>query len=161
EDYTGHVEFRDKDVLDVGAATGFLSFEAEKRGARVVSFDLLDARSQHLVPFCHKPYFTDYDRWVVEQTVFFDQMKDSYWVCHHPLGSRNRVHYGDIYPLPPALGRFDVVIVGSVLEHLSDPVSALASIARVTRDTMIINTPFVSSDEVTAQFLPRAANPDS
>ena len=45
EEYTGGVEFEGKSVLDVGTATGFLSFEAEHKGAaRVVSFDMSDAR---------------------------------------------------------------------------------------------------------------------
>jgi hypothetical protein len=30
-------------VLDVGAASGFLTFEAEKRGARITSFDAASA----------------------------------------------------------------------------------------------------------------------
>jgi 2-polyprenyl-3-methyl-5-hydroxy-6-metoxy-1,4-benzoquinol methylase len=37
DDYVGGVEVAGKSILDIGTATGFLSFEAEKRGAsRVV-----------------------------------------------------------------------------------------------------------------------------
>ena len=39
DDYVGHVALGGKSVLDVGTANGFLSFEAEKRGATVTSFD--------------------------------------------------------------------------------------------------------------------------
>jgi 2-polyprenyl-3-methyl-5-hydroxy-6-metoxy-1,4-benzoquinol methylase len=39
DDYLGHFDFRGKRVLDVGTASGFLTFEMEKRGAEVVSFD--------------------------------------------------------------------------------------------------------------------------
>ena len=34
DDYIGGVDLQDKTVLDVGAGNGFLTFEAEKRGAR-------------------------------------------------------------------------------------------------------------------------------
>jgi len=39
DDYVSRISFGGKSVLDVGAASGFLSFEAEKRGAKVVSID--------------------------------------------------------------------------------------------------------------------------
>ena len=39
-EYLGGYDFRGKRVLDVGTASGFLTFEMEKRGAEVVSFDM-------------------------------------------------------------------------------------------------------------------------
>jgi len=61
DDYIGGVNLQGKTVLDVGAANGFLTFEAEKRGVReVVSFDIGDARFQHLLPFKDSPYYTDH-----------------------------------------------------------------------------------------------------
>src|ERR1700749_2806929 len=52
DDYVGGVSVEGKSVLDVGAATGFLSFEAERLGASgVLSFGMSDARQQHFVPF--------------------------------------------------------------------------------------------------------------
>ena len=51
-DYVGGVEVKGKSVLDIGTATGFLSFEAERLGAaRVVSFDMGDVRQQAFLPF--------------------------------------------------------------------------------------------------------------
>src|SRR4051812_37484330 len=44
DEYLGGFDFRGKRVLDVGAASGFLTFEMEKRGADVVSFDMKDNR---------------------------------------------------------------------------------------------------------------------
>ena len=42
DEYIGGVEVAGKSVLDIGSATGFLSFEAEKRGAsRVVPLALI------------------------------------------------------------------------------------------------------------------------
>jgi SAM-dependent methyltransferase len=128
DEYVGGVEVAGKSVLDVGTATGFLSFEAERRGAtRVVSFDMSDVRQQTLLPFKDKLYYRDRERWAELYGAEMERWKDAYWLCHRLLGSRAEVFYGSVYEVPPALGRFDVVVVGSVLEHLSDQVSALAS----------------------------------
>jgi 2-polyprenyl-3-methyl-5-hydroxy-6-metoxy-1,4-benzoquinol methylase len=55
EEYVGGVEVSGKSVLDIGTATGFLSFEAEKRGAtRVLSFDMSDVKHQTFLPFKDK-----------------------------------------------------------------------------------------------------------
>jgi 2-polyprenyl-3-methyl-5-hydroxy-6-metoxy-1,4-benzoquinol methylase len=40
DEYTGFVPIAGKTLVDVGSASGFLSFEAEKRGAVVTSFDV-------------------------------------------------------------------------------------------------------------------------
>src|SRR5215208_5675015 len=39
DDYVAGTDVSGRTVLDVGCATGFLTFEAEKRGATVTSFD--------------------------------------------------------------------------------------------------------------------------
>ncbi|HZI19896.1 MAG TPA: class I SAM-dependent methyltransferase [Pyrinomonadaceae bacterium] len=160
EDYVGGVDVSGKTVLDVGTATGFLSFEAERRGAsRVVSHDMSDVRQQKLVPFAGKTYHRDRDAWAAEYGREIERWQNGYWLCHRLLGSRAEVFYGDVYDLPPALGEFDVAIVGAVLEHLPDQVSALASIARLTRGSMVLVTPLLDSEERIARFEARADNP--
>jgi SAM-dependent methyltransferase len=161
DDYIGQVDVDGKSVLDIGTATGFLSFEAERRGAtRVVSFDMSDIRQQTFVPFPNKRAKYDPAGWRAEYSGWMERWKNAYWLCHRVFGSRAEVFYGDILELPPALGRFDVVIVGSVLEHLRDPVQALESIVRVTGETLVVVTPILEQDEPVAQFEPRAANAD-
>jgi len=51
EDDTGGVALAGARFLDIGTASGFLSFEAEKRGAALVSFDSADRASHHHVPY--------------------------------------------------------------------------------------------------------------
>ena len=46
-----------------------------------------------------------------------------------------------------------------MLEHLSDPISALASIARLVTETMVVVTPLLQSEEPLARFEGRADNP--
>src|SRR5436190_20625460 len=55
DDYLGGVSVAGKSVIDIGTATGFLSFESEKHDAsKVVSFDLSDPRQQTFIPFKDK-----------------------------------------------------------------------------------------------------------
>lgn len=159
DEYLGHVQLAGKTVLDIGTATGFLSFEAERRNAkRVISMDMSDVRQQTFVPFPNKRGKPDLLGWTAEYAGEMERWKNAYWLSHRMLRSKAEVFYGDILDLPPALGRFDVTIVGSVLEHLRDPVRALQSIVDVTGERLVIVTPMVELDEPVARFEPRAAN---
>ena len=162
EDYLGGVEVKGKSVLDIGTATGFLSFEAEAHGAaRVVSVDMSDVRQQAFLPFKDKLYSRDRNRWAQEYGAEIEQWKNAYWLCHRLLNSKAEVFYGNIFELPRELGEFDISIVGSVLEHLSDPITALSSIARLTKETMVVVTPLVETEEPIAEFKGRANNPEN
>ncbi|WP_238184306.1 class I SAM-dependent methyltransferase [Methylobacterium trifolii] len=160
-DYTGHIDLTDARVLDVGAASGFLSFSAEAAGAReVVSFDLDTAARQHLLPFRGSPYVTDHAAWVEAQTKAFDTWKNAYWFTHRNLGSRARAIYGDVYDLPEGIGSFDVVILGAILEHLGDPIRAIGSVATVASRRIVINTDIIPGEEPLARFNGDAAHPE-
>jgi SAM-dependent methyltransferase len=160
DEYVGGVDVAGKSVLDIGTATGFLSFEAEKRGAiRVVSFDMSDVRQQTFLPFKDKLYFREPERFAEQYGAEIEQWKNAYWLCHRLLDSKAEVYYGEVYNLPDELGKFDVAIVGSVLEHLSDQISALASIARLTKETIVVVSPLLQTDEPIARFHGRADIP--
>jgi SAM-dependent methyltransferase len=162
DDYVGGVDVTGKSVLDIGAATGFLSFEAEKRGAaRVLSFDMSNARQQTFLPFKDKLYYRDPARWAEQYGAEIEQWKNAYWLCHRLLNSKAEVYYGDIYDLPLELGQFDIAIVGSVLEHLNDQITALASIARLTKNTLVVVSPLLPTEERIARFEALAGNPDA
>jgi SAM-dependent methyltransferase len=160
-EYIGGVGVAGKTVLDIGAASGFLSFSAEKAGAtEVVSFDIDVGDRQHLLPFQDSLYYRDHSTWAKARTKHFDLWKNAYWFAHRALKSNARVAYGDVYDLDPNLGQFDVVIIGAVLEHLSDPIRALASIARKAAHTLVISTDVIESDEPIAKFMGDAKRPE-
>jgi SAM-dependent methyltransferase len=162
DDYVGGVEVAGKSVLDVGTATGFLSFEAEKKGAaRVLSFDMSDPRQQDFLPFKDKTYYQDPERWAQQYGAEIERWKNAYWLCHRLLDSKAEVYYGNIYDLPAELGQFDIAIVGSVLEHLNDQITALASIARLTKETIVIVSPLLPTEDRIARFESLASNPDA
>jgi SAM-dependent methyltransferase len=162
KEYTGGADLAGKSVIDVGAATGFISFEAEKSGAaRVLSFDIADPRQQTFLPFKDKLYSRDPARWAEEYGAEIERWKNAYWLCHRLLNSKAEVYYGNIYELPSELGRFDLAIVGSVLEHLSDQITALASIARLTKETIVITSPMLETEERIAGFGALADHPEN
>jgi SAM-dependent methyltransferase len=160
DDYVDGIDLRGKTVLDVGTANGFLTFEAEKRGAKqVVSFDIGDAKYQHLLPFKDGLYYQDYEAWRANQSAGYERWKNGYWLAHRLYDSKARAFYGNIYDLPTAAGTFDVAIIGSVLEHLSDQVSALASVARLTKSKLVVVTGLLETEDRLAYFIPLADQP--
>ena len=126
-EYLGGFDFRGKRALDVGTASGFLSFEMEKRGAEVVSFDMATSAQWQLVPFRAKGF--DYAQAQANMQTDVEPIRNAYWLAHRLLKSHARVFYGDIYNIPEEIGEFDVVFLGMVLPHLREPFYALAQTA--------------------------------
>ena len=88
--------------------------------------------------------------------VGIDTEGDNQW----DAAARANQKFENIYALPRQLGEFDVSLVGAVLEHLSDPVSALTSVARLTRETLVLVTPLVQTEERIARFEPSVGRPE-
>lgn len=156
--YLGGADFAGRRVLDVGTASGFLSFEMERRGAEVVSFDIPDGADWNCVPFA-SPAF-DLARLRADLHRHSERIKNSYWYAHRAWQSKARVHYGDIYELPEALGTFEVVVFGMVLPHLRDPFRALASGARLSRDRVVVVQQGLAYAEPVMHFMPDPATCD-
>ena len=38
-------------------------------------------------------------------------LRNGYWFAHERLGSKARVHYGNVYDLPDELGHFDIAVL--------------------------------------------------
>lgn len=160
DEYVGHVRVKGCRVLDIGTASGFLTWEAEKRGAEVVSFDLDHARRQKALPFAESIYMRDRGESERIRNEYFEALKRGYWHAHRAFGSRAQAFYGDIENLPEALGRFDVAIFGSVLEHLPDHIQALASAARLS-NTIVITGSFDDTEDHKALFVGWADHPEA
>ena len=144
DEYIGGIDLRDQTVLDVGTASGFLSFEAERRGATVFSFDADGPERIQVVP----PAMPD--------VRYFHGMRNSYRLAHHAFQSKATPIYGDIYRMSEVVPRCDVVIVGQILVHLRDPLGALHQAALAAKETLIIvegMTDAPSSDLPMAYFL--------
>ncbi len=118
--------------MDIGAASGFFTFELEKRGAQVTSTELPEWKSHDFGPN-YQPDMTP------EQAERY--LHDPYLFAHKALGSKAKRQIINIYDISPeTVGTFDLVFCGSVLLHLTDPVKALWHIQSVTRTCAIITT---------------------
>ncbi|MDB5591585.1 hypothetical protein [Enterovirga sp.] len=133
-DYLGNVPFAGKRVLDIGSASGFLSFEAERRGGEVVSYDLSPTDRWDAVPH------SGVDLGSVDGMMreHLDSINRAYWLSHRLNGSRARLARGTVYAIPDAVGPVDVAIFGAILLHLRDPFRALHSGLRLTRETVVV-----------------------
>jgi tRNA (mo5U34)-methyltransferase len=123
-------DVRGKRCLDIGTWDGFYAFELERRGAsEVVAIDIPDLSN------------IDYPPEVLADPDFDPKQEGSQWrpagfhLIKELIGSSVQWTGMSIYDLDPAeLGTFDVVVLGSLLVHLRDPVKALDAVRSVTAD---------------------------
>lgn len=136
--YLGHIDFRGLRVIEVGPASGFLSLKMEEMGAEVVAFDLPPGIPPDTLPLpgC------DMDEIRAAQARAIDRVRNSWWYFRKQFNSRNKALYGDIYRLPPGIGRFDVSVLGAVLLHLENPFEAIRQVAAVTERAIVVTDLF-------------------
>ncbi len=146
--YLGGVDLKGKRVLEVGAANGFLSFHMERGGAAVVPYDLSPDRLGDIMFFPG----LDRDAFEREYRSVVTGLNRAWWHAQRALGSLLTLRHGTAYEIPESLGPVDIATFGSILLHLRDPYSALAAVARLTRERIIVsdlfNPPFRTSSWV-------------
>jgi tRNA (mo5U34)-methyltransferase len=134
--------------LDVGTHDGFWAFEMERRNAaEIVAIDIRD------------PEEID---WPEPRPVIDDEMrehlalrKQKFQIAHEALRSKVIHRYLSVYDLTPeTTGEFDFVHIGSLLQHLRDPVGALMAIRRVTRGELLVSATFSVSKSLLYPTVP-------
>ena len=130
--YLGNTCFAGKRVLEVGPASGFLSFYMESKGASVVSIDV--DRAVDIVPY------TGVNEQELKREFVHSQkrVRNGYWLAHRAMNSQARVHYESGYNIPSELGMFDIGILSCVLLRSVNPTRIIEQVARLTTHTMII-----------------------
>lgn len=106
---------RGKEVLDIGAWDGYISFRLERMGAtRLLAVDNLSTRPCGL---------------------------DGFLLAKDILDSRVEFLERNVYELNPReTGRFDVVIFAGVLYHLNNPFLGLRQACACSRDYIVVET---------------------
>jgi tRNA (mo5U34)-methyltransferase len=119
-------DVRGKRCLDVGTYDGFYAFELERRGAaEVVATDIPDHEDWDW-PASMRARAGD------ELAAIAGAKGQGFEHAHAALGSHVQKRTINVYDLSPSeLGSFDVVVCGSLLLHLRDPVRALEAIHSV------------------------------
>ncbi|MDQ2724358.1 MAG: class I SAM-dependent methyltransferase [Actinomycetota bacterium] len=134
-DYLGRFNVKGKRVLEIGPASGCLTFFMEAQGADVVAFDLSPAEDQDLVPFAG----SNWQAKAVARRPYRDGLNNSWWLGHRVFRSKAKMVHGTVYQLPHVLGEFHVATFCSVLLHFRDPLLALQRVLRLTTETVIIS----------------------
>lgn len=131
--YLGHLDLAGKKVLEIGPASGFLTFEMERAGARVTAVEVPDEPGWDFVPFPAEVLEPLYG----PRCEVMHQLKNSWWFNHHAFKSSAMLAYADVYALPLELGRYDIAVMGSVLLHTKAPLQIIEQCANHA-DTLII-----------------------
>jgi O-methyltransferase len=135
--YLGNMPFCGTRVLEIGPASGYLTFEMEKRGASVVAIEVTESHSWDFVP-----YPSDRMAAVVgDRERAMHRVKDSWWFLHKVNASKAQICYTDVYNLPEELGRFDIAVLAAVLLHLHSPIQVITQCARFA-DALVITDMF-------------------
>ena len=125
-------DVRGKRCLDVGTYDGFLAFELERRGAaEVVATDISDHAE-----WDHEVRLGQQSTELLETIA--GEKGAGFATARELLGSSVEKLEINAYDLSPErVGEFDVVVCGSLLLHLRDPLRALAAIRSVCRDRFL------------------------
>lgn len=162
DSYLGHRSVAGKTVLEIGPASGFFTFELERRGARVVALELGEDSEWDLVPHV----YVDDGALKRASQANVQAIQKAWTFAHAQLGSHAESVRGTVYEAPRLVGKVDVALFGNVLQHLRDPLLALARVAEVTTETMIVSeTLWIDVAELRnapyMYLIPRAENPEA
>jgi tRNA (mo5U34)-methyltransferase len=124
---------RGKRCIDVGTYDGFLAFELERRGAaEVVATDIGDHTLWDWPPRLRARGPETLAR------LAGPEKGRGFSTAHAALGSAVQRVELNIYDLSPErLGTFDVVVCGSLLLHLRDPLRALAAMRSICSGSLL------------------------
>ena len=138
------INMKGMSALDVGRASGYFSFEMERRGATVTSVDIKSILDwDHVGGETQKRKVLELIKNDVEN-YSRQQITGAFDLAVCALRSNVESCLMSIYELTPEAfdGRmFDVVFAGSIMSHLRDPVLALEKLKSVTRIKCIISVP--------------------
>jgi tRNA (mo5U34)-methyltransferase len=126
-------DVRGRRCLDIGTYDGFFAFELERRGAsEVVATDIADQELWDWPPRL-RARGVEYLR-----TVAGSKKGAGFEIARELLGSSARLRQISVYDLgPERVGEFDVVVCGSLLLHLRDPLRALSAIRSVCTERFL------------------------
>ncbi|WP_031482044.1 class I SAM-dependent methyltransferase [Maridesulfovibrio frigidus] len=124
-------------VLDIGTGSGFFAFECEKRGAsRVVATEL--AGLSHWDSRRNKTY---------SGTSIPEANRSDYNSARALLNSSVELMPLNISDtLPEQIGQFDIVIFGSLMTHIMDPVRALTNLRSLTKKKAVIISSYLPGE---------------
>jgi O-methyltransferase len=134
EAYLGETEFLGRRVLELGPASGYVTFHMERQGAEVVALDAGADAPVAVLPVGGSDM--SHEQAKVMATV--DRLQNAWWYMHRRYRSSAAMVRGDVYDLPADLGRFDVSVFAAILLHLREPWGALSQAAARTTGRIVV-----------------------
>ncbi|MDA8867491.1 hypothetical protein N9H84_04550 [Candidatus Pelagibacter sp.] len=132
----GNCNFKNKKVLELGPASGFITFYLESLGAKVTCIDLSIKKDKwDIVPHANK-------NWKKNQLYslkVLSKNRNAFWFAHKQHKSKAKLIETHIYNLPKSTPIHDYGIVASVLLHIQNPFLALQKISSKVNDKIIIS----------------------
>ena len=159
--YIGGYDIKGKTVFDVGTASGFLAFEAEKAGGIVTATDAYAYTELERLPFRQLLHHRERTTWAKQNDKWLVMYKNGFWYAWHKNKSAVKVIYAPLERLPYWGQKFDVVLAGAIFEHLANPVVVLDNLAGMAKEAVIIAFTLVADTD--AQILETAndwSNPE-
>ena len=125
----------------MGTASGFLTFEAERAGAIVTSLDATAGREINHIPIQGLLYHDNRPAFAESADQYLKMLKNSYWYGWHKFKSKASVDYIPLADLPDRDKKFDVVLAGAIVEHISDPVTMIGNITGARKRQSSLRSP--------------------
>ena len=134
-EFLGHVDFKNKTVLELGPSSGYLTFHIEKEGGKVTSIDLdIKEKNRDIVRRVKH-------NWQEELNVFMKEeqrRRNAYWYAHKAFNSKSKFILSHINDLPAELEIYDISLMCTVLLHLQNPFLGIQNMFRHTKEKAII-----------------------
>ena len=151
--YLGDVDFKDKTVLELGPASGCLTFEIENRGGEITSIELsLEEDMWDVVPNCTHDWKNEEIEHRENDLKF---VQNAFWFAHKAFNSNARVIYSNAKNITSDIGLYDISLMGSVLLHLQNPFLALQNMLCLTKEKAIITDLLPSGNRLILRFFPK------
>lgn len=159
--YLAHTNFENTTALDVGPASGFWSFEMERRGATVSALELGSNDHWDAVPHLGKPTI-ELDK---QLALNVERTKNAFIFSREALESKVNLVNGTIYNVDKVITSVEIALMGNVLQHFRDPFLAIETVSRVVTKRIIISeTLWVGDqqflDQAGLRLIPRFENPE-
>lgn len=131
-----------KSVLDIGASSGYFSFEFERRGAKRVLATDVRWEDQDIAPVVEKDGFLETSSsGILSSQKSHGFSMSSFEVAKELLGSKVEQREINAYQISAeSVGIFDFVFCGSLLLHLTDNFKVIKNIFDVTNECAVIAT---------------------
>jgi len=133
----GNLDFNGKKVLNLGPSTGYLSFEAERRGADVTSIDLsvdINNNQRDWVLNVAKPWRKDLEEFANDEK----RRRNAFWYAHKALKSKSKLIICHVNNLPDEVELHDIGLLFSLLVHIRDPYTALMRMCSHINEKIVI-----------------------